>query len=724
MNRPRSVCTPSARKNFSRLLPLLILGGLVCGMPKVCAQEQLKQAVPSAPKKRLVTVQDGIELTRLADPDYGLSLRPAEGFARFSPDGKLFVILLKKGDMANDTNEFSLLLFHSAEALDSPKRDVIVKMASSSNRDAISNVRWLADGHTLVFLGENRDEVSQVFSFDIKNRRLKRLTHHPTAITSYDITSDGRELVFLADPIVDRAECDRKARRYGIVVVDQQLPDLIRDPCGKPVEVQYLASLFVQRGTKSPGPLRVSERIRSDAPISLSPDGRYVLVGETVRECPSLWKGYQSEHIQNCFSGKYRAGGRIFFGLRHYLLVDVDRAAARPLLDVPSYLWLPHVEWAADSRSVDLPNMYLPLNGADEKELDARRKTRYGVRVEIPSLEYHKLEHRVPAAETPRVPLSVTVEEDVNRPPKIFVSDPETKRKALLLDPNPQLADIELGSVEVIAWKDSTGREWRGGLYLPIGYVAGKRYPLVIQTHGFSAARFSIDGLIEWSSAFAARPLAAAGFAVLQASGYSFNNLQEGPRGMAEYQGAIDYLDEKGIIDRNRVGITGFSRTFYDVGYTLTHSTYRFAAAVLAEGEDASYFQFVARDDLPDSVALNGGEPFGEGLETWLKNSPGFNLTRVHTPIRVMAFGASGGVLENWEWFSMLARLQKPVEFLLLPDADHELIKPWERETSQQGLVDWFRFWLKGEQDVDPAKSGEYARWRELRNMQQVNLPE
>jgi len=26
--------------------------------------------------------------------------------------------------------------------------------------------------------------------------------------------------------------------------------------------------------------------------------------------------------------------------------------------------------------------------------------------------------------------------------------------------------------------------------------------------------------------------------------------------------------------------------------------------------------------------------------------------------------------------------------------------------------VDWFRFWLKGEQDPDPGKVDQYVRWR------------
>jgi len=61
------------------------------------------------------------------------------------------------------------------------------------------------------------------------------------------------------------------------------------------------------------------------------------------------------------------------------------------------------------------------------------------------------------------------------------------------------------------------------------------------------------------------------------------------------------------------------------------------------------------------------------------------------------------------------------VDFILLPDADHHLVKPWERMVSQQGAVDWFRFWLKDEEDPDPAKAEQYKRWRELRKLQEAN---
>jgi hypothetical protein len=68
-----------------------------------------------------------------------------------------------------------------------------------------------------------------------------------------------------------------------------------------------------------------------------------------------------------------------------------------------------------------------------------------------------------------------------------------------------------------------------------------------------------------------------------------------------------------------------------------------------------------------------------------------------------------------------LSLLGKPVDFIYLPRGTHLLNKPSERIVSQQGNVDWFRFWLKGEEDPDSAKGEQYAHWRELRKLQQAN---
>ena len=232
----------------------------------------------------------------------------------------------------------------------------------------------------------------------------------------------------------------------------------------------------------------------------------------------------------------------------------------------------------------------------------------------------------------------------------------------------------------------------------PLDYVAGKKYPLVIQTHAWSPDRFWIDG--PWTTGFAAQSLAGKGFFVLQLPDpddpHASETPKEVPAAMAIYDGAIDLLERKGLIDRDRVGITGFSRTYWYVTYTLIYSKHHFAAAAVADGVDYSYFQYMLYSNFDQTQAgsfdlTNGVPPFGKGLLKWLKVSPAFLMDKIETPLRIQALYPAS-LLFDWHWFSGLTRLGKPVEMIYLPEGTHVLEKPWDRMISQQGNVDWFSF--------------------------------
>ena len=149
------------------------------------------------------------------------------------------------------------------------------------------------------------------------------------------------------------------------------------------------------------------------------------------------------------------------------------------------------------------------------------------------------------------------------------------------MDLNPQFQHLALARVEEITWKDVHGIEVKGGLYWPPDYVLGQKYPLILQTHGWADDRFWMDG--PFTTAFAAQALASKGFFVLQIGEPGDLHILETPKevteAMAAYESAIDDLDRKKLIDRNRVGIIGFSRSFWYATYTLTHSKHPFAAA-------------------------------------------------------------------------------------------------------------------------------------------------
>jgi hypothetical protein len=236
----------------------------------------------------------------------------------------------------------------------------------------------------------------------------------------------------------------------------------------------------------------------------------------------------------------------------------------------------------------------------------------------------------------------------------------------------------------------------------------------------FHEHEFMTDGMA--TTAMAARPLASAGIMFLQITkkAHSFDQL-EMEEHLEGILSAIDTLDKRGLIDPKKVGIIGFSATCPYVEYALIKAPNRFAAATIADGIDNSYMQAMlwgtSNVGLQEQYRrINGVSPFGNGLKHWLQVAPNFQLATVTTPLRIEAIRPAS-LLSEWELYSSLSQQKKPVDLIYLPQGQHILQKPWDRMVSQQGNVDWFRFWLLGEEDPKPQDRDEYRRWRSLEKM-------
>ncbi len=711
--------------------------------------------------KRPVTVADSILMTRLGDPSY-TDGAPSKGIvAKFSPNREHFVVILRKGNLDANTNEYSLVLFQTAAVFRSPEPQILVSLASSSNRPAISNVLWLEDNDTILFLGDRPGEPTELYSLKCSSKELRRLTNHRTNLTSFVTTSDGEEIMYAAKMPVSTFLTESVSRE-GIAVANESVSDLIRGTYGGG-ELDD-DSLFVKRlGHEAETKIATQGRIvGGGVEMSLSPDGAQVLLKTEATYVSNRWSEYDDQFLKTAALHPASKGGHT--GIFQYELVDTVTGASQVLFDAPIPTDGSEMAWSPDSKSVVVSDVYLPLSIDDPAERAIRKAHTFLVEFKIPSRQFVKISDEdlrllswdaktgyvacdagrleslngkitsrvyfrksgatwsrstTPEQSAAAEPLpDVVIDEGMNTPPRILAVDPQTDRKSLLMDLNPQFRNLNLARVEEITWKDAHGIEVKGGLYWPLDYVAGEKYPLVIQTHGWTSERFWMDG--PWATAFAAQALAGRGFFVVQVPDPDWHiwvTRKEAPRAMASYESAIDYLDRRGLIDRNHVGITGFSRTFWYVTYMLTHSKHHFAAAALADGVDYSYFQYMAFSDVVGEFEqVYGGPPYGKRLPEWLKQSPAFLMEKIETPLRIQALGPES-VLLDWHWYSGLLRLGKPVEMIYIPEGVHIVEKPWDRIVSQQGNVDWFCFWLKGEEDPDPTKAEQYKRWRELRSL-------
>src|SRR5260370_37534164 len=283
----------------------------------------------TAGSKRPIAVRDGIKMVRLADDEYFFGRSSKGRVAKFSPDGKKFVIVLQKGNLEKNSNEFSIYLFVAKDALRSPMPVLLARFSSSSNREGISNVKWLDDNETLVFLGENGGEVAQVYTVNIRTRRRTKQTSHSTPITAFNVTAYGRSLSFLAEPTQAMFVSGEEVRRNGITITSQDLADIISGGQNEHTEEDQL---FLQLDNELPRQIVLDDSLVGNVP-SLSPDGRFVCVEVWVHEVPITCLEYSNEKIQPYV--KQATFGRSHSRLRRFMLLDTASGALLPLLDAP-----------------------------------------------------------------------------------------------------------------------------------------------------------------------------------------------------------------------------------------------------------------------------------------------------------------------------------------------------------------------------------------------------
>lgn len=742
-------------------------------------------SIAAGPEVRF-TVADSIAMTRIVDPSPARSFPTHETF-KFSPGGKYFVIVSSQGQLESDTVKYEIRLYDVNEALtflnksdrgQPPEPRILASFESTPygtgarRPGGISGARWMPDSRTIAFVGERLNSPSQVYTVDIFTGELRQLTSHPSHVRQFDISAQGQKLVYSARN--DPPDWEHR-NRHGYAVESAMFRDLTLlqpDKTSFNEDAYYIIDTAIKKPIKlDSGQHTLTRR------IWLSGSGRWAIGLAYANDIPAAWLAeYESWKDIGIGQAKQQYEGNSAFRssrgqVTRYVLVDTETGAIDAVLQSPGAAGAKEVHWTSDGQRAIIVNTHLPLDGVDEQELDRRRQSAAIVEFDVATrgvtpidsfpasfggdrivgaqllddttlLVQHQLingpllsttyrreadrwvELKEKEASSFTRRLSLTIKQDMNTPPDILAVDNNTGKQRLITALNPQIRLLPLGQMEIFEWTDENGRRWRGGLLFPTDYDGKSRYPLVIQTYGFSPDEFVVDGPSGITSAFAARPLADQGMIVLQMdrqpieNRFKFVTPSEGPNYVAAYEAAVHALHLRGIVDRTRVGIIGWSRTGMHVSYAVAFSELRFAAATIADSTAAGLLDYVWSygQSFPGMLSKERllGAPFwGADRQTWLERSPTLNAHRIRTPLRIEAYGTD--LNPYWGMFATMKLRSRPVEMIHIPLASHLLQRPQARYTSQQGNVDWFAFWLQGYEDQDPSKVEQYERWRKLR---------
>ena len=270
---------------------------------------------------------------------------------------------------------------------------------------------------------------------------------------------------------------------------------------------------------------------------------------------------------------------------------------------------------------------------------------------------------------------------------------------------NDWLADRELGEQSSITWNGADDLEIEGILVKPVGYQEGLRYPLVILPHG-GPEGISMNG---WNTRalYPVQVLANEGYVVFKPNyrgsggrGTAFASANHRDLGGKEFDDVlfgIDHLEELGLIDSEKVGISGTSYGGYFSAWAATRYSDRFAAGITFAGL-SNWISFMGTTDIPHEMSVVHWDLywFDNPGQNW-ERSPVAWLNHANTPLLVAHGLADDRVHpeQSIQLYQFLDMLEIPTGLVLYPRQPHGLTERAHQLDFMNRVIDWFDAYVK-----------------------------
>lgn len=339
-----------------------------------------------------------------------------------------------------------------------------------------------------------------------------------------------------------------------------------------------------------------------------------------------------------------------------------------------------------------------------------------GERVEVASLKGTALTSLSQSDDGNRI---ACVASTSSHPNELFFWSRGDETLTRLTDSNPWMKDVRLAPQEVVHFKARDGLDLTGLLIRPLDEAPGQRYPLILTVHGGPESHHKNGWLTSYSNP--GQMAAAMGMAVFYTNyrgstgrGVEFSKLSQGDPAGKEFSDlvdAVDHLIAIGLVDKDRVGITGGSYGGYATAWCSTYYSERFAAGVMFVGI-SNKISKVGTTDIPEEEFLVHAlkRPWDD-WEFFLKRSPIYHAERSKTPLLIL-HGKDDprvNVGQSRELYRHLKlRGQAPVRLVLYPGEKHGNRRAASRLDYSLRMLRWFKHYLLDNGGAPPDYAVSY----------------
>lgn len=246
-----------------------------------------------------------------------------------------------------------------------------------------------------------------------------------------------------------------------------------------------------------------------------------------------------------------------------------------------------------------------------------------------------------------------------------------------------------------------------GILILPPDYEKGKKYPMLTQLHGGPESSYKKY----FSTSYGGYPhvLAGMGYVIFQpnyrgSTGYGDDCMRAiighyFEQDIDDILTGIDFLVEKGIADKDKLGAMGWSAGGHLSNWLLVKHSDRFKAIATGAGV-ANWASFYAQTDMHYIREIwQTGTPYDKA-DLYKAKSPITFIKGAKTPT-IMFCGERDNRVpapQSWELYIALQRLGVPVEFHLYPGEPHGLRKVAHRVDKMESEIAWFSKYILGKE--------------------------
>lgn len=653
---------------------------------------------------------------------------------RLSPDGRRFAAWIYQGDPS--VNAYTSGLFigdvsggHLTFVGDGgPGRPRVMFTGHVVSDIAGPDIRWSPDGRWIAYT-RHGDDGTQLWRSRVDGSRQEQITHNPGDVRSYVWRADGRALLFQVSPPRAQLAADAEARAREGYRYDEDLwsyTDFLFPQLIVPPKTETAVWIVTSDGKR--------ERIGADA------DRAAFEQALDVSRAPI--KDAAGPAVA-------RAGGGWAWPVATAPRSQIARLQAALTDDISKPIvcsaaactgTIRKVMWSGDGRRVlfwrgeginDSDNGFYAWDPATG---DVSTALRIG-------------DDKLRLCEAAPGDQLICVRETAARPAHIVAVDFGAGAVRDVADINPEFRNIRLGKVERFEW-DTPSFRWSepggalAGLYpkrtyghiiYPPDFDPSKTYPVFVDPYVAS-------GFNPLGAEHALHVYAANGFVVLRTAFPLW--IDRNGRGVTQKQlysvelgfphltmlmestvKGIDTAAARGFIDTKRIGIGGVSHgTFVPLYMMQKHD--RIAAISISSPSWGPIQNYGGTRKARDTIRQLGQseddnwlpKPGPEAHKFWLHIDITEHVDKIEGPILMNLVAQETYALTPF--IRALADADRPYDAYVFNGETHTKWQSAHLHNIMARNVDWFRFWLKGEEDAGPTKAEQYTRWRKLRTRQ------